>query len=158
MKGFSSIGRWMPKALRRRMILAPTPWARQPRTVSTATAPRIAGACLSCQSPGGVARGLVLGVLCCPDAAVSPVAIAVEPLDQTCPLTGRFDRLRRHPEDGRTRIAVELLDIVQGGHSPAGDEHHLAHAGLVGCAPLNEQTAAAVVPASDVGPDEDCGL
>ena len=43
---------------------------------------------------------------------------------------------------------------VQVGHGPAGDEHHFVHAGLLGCAPLNEQLARSVVSVFDVGPDE----
>ena len=64
------------------------------------------------------------------------------------------DRLGRHPKDGWTRIAAELPELVQGGHGPAGDEHHLALAGLIGLAPLDEQPAAAVVPPFDGGPNE----
>ena len=48
----------------------------------------------------------------------------------------------------------EMLDLFRGGNGPDGDKHHLALAGLNAPAPLDEQTAAAVAPAFDVGPDE----
>ena len=84
------------------------------------------------------------------DPSPSPAACAAA-------LTMPVDRLGRHPEDGRTRIAAALPDLVQGGHGPAGDEHRLALAGLIGFALLDERTAAAVGIALDVGPDEGRG-
>ena len=47
-----------------------------------------------------------------------------------------------------------MPDLFRGGNGPDGDKHHLALAGLNAPAPLDEQTAAAVAPAFDVGPDE----
>ena len=90
-----------------------------------------------------------------------PGAMAGEPLAQARRLRRRLDsavdRLGRHHEDGRTGIAVvfaDLPELVQGGHGPAGDEHHLALAGLIGLAPLDEQPAGAVVPPFGGGPNE----
>ena len=51
-----------------------------------------------------------------------------------------------------------MPELFRGGNGPDGDKHHLALADLNAPAPLDEQTAAAVVPASDVGPDEGGGL
>ena len=45
-----------------------------------------------------------------------------------------------------------MSELVQGVHGPAGDEHHLA--GLIGLAPLDEQSTRAVVPSFDGGPNE----
>ena len=89
------------------------------------------------------------------------VAMAGEPLAQARRLRRRLDpavdRLGRHHEDGRTRIDVNLLDLSPSRPCPAGDEHHFAHAGLFGCAPLNEQSARSVVSVFDVDPDEGGG-
>ena len=41
-----------------------------------------------------------------------------------------------------TPISAEMSEPVQGVHGPAGDEHHLALAGLIGLAPLDEQSTA----------------
>ena len=51
-----------------------------------------------------------------------------------------------------------MPELFRGGNGPDGDKHHLALAGLSAPAPLDEQTAAAVAPAFDVGPDEGGGL
>ena len=42
------------------------------------------------------------------------------------------DGLGRHPEVGRTRIAAELPEFVQGSHGPAGEGNDLPLTGL-GC-------------------------
>ena len=89
-----------------------------------------------------------------PPGQSHPAAMAGEPLAQARRLDPAVDRLGRHHEDGRTRISAEMPELVQGGHGPVGDEHHLALAGLTGLAPLNEQPAGAVVPPFDGGPNE----
>ena len=68
---------------------------------------------------------------------------------------------RRVWSDELTRITAEMPEmpeLFRGGNGPDGDKHHLALAGLKAPAPLDEQTAAAVAPAFDVGPDEGGGL
>ncbi len=79
-----------------------------------------------------------------------------QPLAQARRLRRRLDpavdRLGRHHEDGRTGISAEMSELIQGVHGPAGDEHHLA--GLTGLAPLDEQSAGAVVSPFDGGPNE----
>ena len=84
-----------------------------------------------------------------------PATMAREPLPQTRCLRRSLDSaVGRLPEDGRVRIAAELPELVQGGHGPAGDEHRLALAGLIGFAPVDEQPAGAVVSPFDVGRNE----
>ena len=84
-----------------------------------------------------------------------PATMAREPLPQTRCLRRSLDpAVGRLPKDGRYRIAAELPELVQGGHGPAGDEHRLALAGLIGFAPVDEQPAGAVVSPFDVGRNE----
>ena len=67
-----------------------------------------------------------------------PATMAREPLPQTRCLRRSLDpAVGRLPEDGRYRIAAELPELVQGGHGPAGDEHRLALARLIGFAPFD---------------------
>ena len=84
-----------------------------------------------------------------------PATMAREPLPQTRCLRRSLDpAVGRLPEDGRVRIAAKLPELVQGGHGPAGDEHRLALAGLIGFAQVDEQPAGAVVSPFDVGRNE----
>ena len=84
-----------------------------------------------------------------------PATMAREPLPQTRCLRRSIDpTVGRLPEDGRYRIAAELPELAQGGHGPAGDEHRLALARLIGFAPVDEQPAGAVVSPFDVGRNE----
>ena len=92
-----------------------------------------------------------------PTRPLWPENPSLKPAACALALTKAVDRLGRRHEDGRTRISmvlVELQELVQGGYGPAGDEHYLALAGLIGLAPLSEQPTGAVIPPFDGGPYE----
>ena len=90
------------------------------------------------------------------------VAMAGEPLAQAAAcaaaLTRRLIVLAVITKTDELALTWSCWISVQVGHGPAGDEHHFAHAGLFGCAPLNEQSARSVVSVFDVDPDEGGGL